>query len=49
MSGVTSGDSRPEDDIDEGFAVMVISSYLPEDHAAVGSHNGRAPRRSLNR
>jgi hypothetical protein len=42
-SGVTSGDSRPEDDNEEGFAVMVISSYLPEDHGAVGSHPGRAP------
>ena len=30
MSGVTSGDGRPEDDIEEGFAVMVISSYLPK-------------------
>ena len=30
MSGVTSGDNRPQDDIEEGFAVTVISSYPPE-------------------
>jgi hypothetical protein len=28
---------------DEGFAVVVISSYLPEIHGPVGSHPGRAP------
>ena len=34
MSGVTSGDNRPDDDIEEGFAVMLISSYPPGDHGA---------------